>query len=605
MQGATAVPIGQGVSEALAAERHGAFQDLRCDLTFIVPADRKAPVRARVAARFSFKSRHRVVLDFAQPSDRIVRVLANGEEARPQIADGHFVVPAESTRAGANEIEVEFVSGDEALNRDDEFLYTLFVPSRAQLAFPCFDQPDLKARYTLSLEVPESWQAVANGREVGDGGQGAPPAGRRRVRFAETEPLPTYLFAFVAGRFFVEAATRDGRPMRMFHRETDAAKVARNRDVIVDLHGRALAWLEEYTGIPYPFGKFDVVMIPSFQFSGMEHPGAILYSQERQLLDESATQNQLLDRASTIAHETAHMWFGDLVTMKWFNDVWMKEVFANFMAAKIVNPSFPQVNHDLRFLLAHSPVACQVGRTAGTNPIRQQLANLNEAGQLYGAIIYQKAPIVMRQLEMMLGALPFRDGLREYLKRYAFANATWLDLVRILDARTPEDVAAWSRAWVEERGRPAFTTSVDVDSRGRISSLRLTMTDPLNRGLLWPQRIRVALGYRDEVRLLPVTIEGRVTMVPGAAGADRPLYVLPNGAGLGYGLFVLDDASRIYLLGHIEEIPDALTRGSAWVTLWANLLESRVLPGACIDSALRALPRQADDPHAQHILSYV
>jgi aminopeptidase N len=605
IQAATTGAIGPGVSEALASERRAAFQDVRYDLRVIIPSDRKEPVRGRVVVRFNLKAPHRVVFDFAQPPDRVARVAVNGEEARPRIADGHLMIAAERTRAGANEIEIEFVSGDDALNRDSEFLYTLFVPSRAQLAFPCFDQPDLKARYTLSLEVPDSWQAVANGREVGDGGQGVPPPGRRRVRFAETEPLPTYLFAFVAGRFSVETATRDGRPMRMFHRETDAVKVARNRDVIFDLHARALEWLEEYTGISYPFGKFDVVMIPSFQFSGMEHPGAILYNQERQLLDESATQNQLLDRASTIAHETAHMWFGDLVTMKWFNDVWMKEVFANFMAAKIVNPSFPQVNHDLRFLLAHYPAAYQVDRTAGTNPIRQQLANLNEAGQLYGPIIYQKAPIVMRQLEEMLGEQPFRDGLREYLKRYSFGNATWLDLVRLLDDRTAENVAAWSRAWVEERGRPEFATAVETDGRGRISSLTLTMTDPLRRGVTWPQRIRVALGYRDQVRLLPVTINGRVTVVRAAAGLERPQYVLPNGGGIGYGLFVLDDASRAHLLERIEEIPDALTRGSAWVTLWDNLLEGRVRPGLFVDSALRALPRESDEQNAQRVLTYV
>ena len=127
----------------------------------------------------------------------------------------------------------------------------------------------------------------------------------------------------------------------MFHRETDAAKVARNREAIFDLHARALEFLERYTAIPYAFGKFDFVAIPAFQFGGMEHAGKILYNASGLMLDESATQNQLLGRASVIAHETAHMWFGDLVTMRWFNDVWMKEVFANFMAAKIVNPSFP------------------------------------------------------------------------------------------------------------------------------------------------------------------------------------------------------------------------------------------------------------------------
>jgi aminopeptidase N len=274
------------------------------------------------------------------------------------------------------------------------------------------------------------------------------------------------------------------------------------------------------------------------------------------------------------------------------------------MAAKIVNPSFPDVNHDLRFLLAHYPAAYQVDRTAGTNPIRQHLANLNEAGQLYGAIIYQKAPIVMRQLEMMLGEQPFRDGLREYLKRYAFGTATWLDLVRILDARTPQNVAAWSRAWVEERGRPEFATGVSVDARGRLTAVSLTMADPLHRGLIWPQQVRVAVGDAGGVRVLPVTISGRVTMIP-VEGLERPRYILPNGSGIGYGLFLLDDASRIYLLEHVEDIADALTRGSAWVTLWDNLLEGRIRPGAFVDTALRALPKEPDEQNAQRVLSYL
>ncbi len=151
----------------------------------------------------------------------------------------------------------------------------------------------------------------------------------------------------------------------MLHRETDAAKVARNRDAIFDLHASALGWLERYTGIPYPWGKFDFLLVPSFQFGGMEHPGAIFYNASGLLLDPSATQNQKLGRASLIAHETAHMWFGDLVTMRWFDDVWMKEVFANFMAAKIVNPSFPEINHDLRFLLAHYPAGLRRRSHAG------------------------------------------------------------------------------------------------------------------------------------------------------------------------------------------------------------------------------------------------
>ena len=597
---------GRGISEALARERAAAISHLRYELAFSIPADRRQPVLGRAMVRFALPRAMRVVFDFARSREHIREVRVAGRTVDVAFTDDHVVLPADATHAGENEIEIQFTAGDEALNRGDDFLYTLFVPARAHLAFPCFDQPDLKARYRLSLVIPDGWQVVANAaeelqREMVPGRTAG--VWNDNVPFTETQPIPTYLFAFAAGKFSIETATRNGRQFRMFHRETDAAKLARNRDAMFDLHASALAWLENYTGIPYPFGKFDFVLLPAFQFSGMEHPGAVFYPSSL-LLDEAATQNQLLDRASTIAHETAHMWFGDLVTMRWFNDVWMKEVFANFMAAKIVNPSFPQVNHDLRFLLSNYPSAYQIDRTAGTNPIRQSLANLDEAGQLYGAIIYQKAPVVMRQLEMIVGEGRFRDGLREYLKRYSFANASWLDLVAILDRRTPEDLAAWSRAWVEERGRPTFTVETRLNGNGSIAAMTLAATDPFDRRLVWPQRLRVEVGAHATVKEMPVDVKGATATVPGVRGLPKPDYVLLNGHGLGYGLFLLDDASRDYLVGHIEDIPDALTRGSAWVTLWDNLLERRVSPDAFIDAAARALPRETDEQNTQRVLGY-
>jgi aminopeptidase N len=597
-QSGTELP-GPGIPDSLARERAETIRALRYELAFTIPSGVQERIQGRAVVRFTLRAPHRVVLDFAQPRDHVRSVRVGANDVAFDFTDGHLTIPSEATRAGENEIAIDFVAGNEPLNRDGEFLYTLFVPARAHLAFPCFDQPDLKGRYTLTLDVPAGWIAVSNGAAA------ASEAGDQRtsMRFTETEPISTYLFAFVAGKFSVETARRNDRELRMLHRETDAAKVARNREAVFDLHAAALEWLEGYTGIRYPFGKFDVIAIPSFQFSGMEHPGAILYNSASLLLEESATQNQMLDRASVIAHETSHMWFGDLVTMRWFNDVWMKEVFANFMAAKIVNPSFPQVNHNLRFLLAHYPGAYQIDRTTGTNPIRQELANLDEAGQLYGPIIYQKAPVVMRQLEMIVGERAFRDGLREYLDTYAFGNATWLDLVRILDARTSENITAWSRAWVEERGRPEFTTAVRID-RGRISGLTLEMSDPLARGLVWPQRLRVALGYPGRVREVPIYVTGPTTRIRDSEGQPQPLFVLGNGAGLGYGLFVLDDASRSYLLQHIEDVADPLTRGSAWLTLWENMLESHVSASEFLDAVVRALPVETDEQNLQRVLGY-
>lgn len=598
---ATDPSLAPGVPDSLAQERAGTITSLRYELSFRIPDKRAEPIRGSEVVRFALRAPHRIVLDFAQPRDRVVSVRVGDKAVAADFVGGHLIIPASATRAGENAIQLEFLAGEDSLNRNDDFLYTLFVPARARLAWPCFDQPDLKARYALTLDVPSAWQVVANGAELERTTSGETTT----VRFAETQPISTYLFAFAAGKFSVETAERNGRTFRMFHRETDAQKVARNRDAIFDLHARALAWLEDYTGIPYPWGKFDFVLIPSFQFGGMEHPGAIFYNASGLLLSESATQNQFLARAGTISHETAHMWFGDLVTMRWFNDVWMKEVMASFMAAKIVNPSFPGINHELRFLLSNYPSAYGVDRTAGTNPIRQPLANLDEAGRLYGAIIYNKAPVVVRQLETILGEQGFHAGMRDYLKQYAFGNATWLDLVRLLGARTPENLAAWSHAWVDVRGRPELTTHLKLSPDGNVSSLTLTQRDPLERGVLWPQRLKVTIGREGDAESLAVSVDGAVTEVSAARGSKRPFYILPNGGGLGYGRFVLDDATRRYLAEHIEDIPDALTRGSAWVDLWENVLEAPQTGSEFLDIATRALPKERDEQNTQLILSYL
>jgi aminopeptidase N len=536
-----------------------------------------------------------LVIDFATSRDHIKALDANGASAF-EFVNGHIVVPAVSLKAGGNTIRIDFRAGDASLNRNPDFLYALFVPARAHLALPVFDQPSLKARWSLTLTVPQDWKAVSNGKAIETHGT--------TTRFAQTEPLSTYLFSFVAGDFKVETTERNGREFNMYHRETDAAKVARNKDAIFDLHARAIDFMEKYTGIPYAFGKFDFVLIPAFQFGGMEHAGKILYNAPGLLLDESATQNQYLGRASVISHETAHMWFGDLVTMQWFNDVWMKEVFANFMAAKIVNPSFPEVNHELRFLLAHYPSAYDVDRTPGTNPIRQPLDNLNEAGSLYGAIIYQKAPIVMRHLEELMGEEVFRDGLREYLKNHAFGNATWSDLIDLLDKRTPRDLKAWSRVWVEEPGRPQITTALTVKD-GRIDTLAFRQSDSWNRKRVWPQQLRVTLGYADRIETLNVSLDNARTIVREARGKAVPLYVLPTGGGWAYGLVTLDSTSLAYLTTSLADIRDPLTRGAAWVTLWEAMLERAVAPAAIVDLAMTALPRETDEQLTSRTLNYL
>lgn len=597
---------GPGIALELADARAERISDLRYELRLTIPEQVSEPITGVNVISFDLKTAiDPLVIDFATSREHLSYYNVNGKETNSMDwRNGHIVVPAADLRSGRNTIQVPFTAGDASLNRNSDFLYALFVPARAHLALPVFDQPNLKARWSLRLTMPAKWQAVSNGATIERRTEGATST----VRFAETEPLPTYLFSFVVGDFKVETAERNGRTMRMFHRETDARKVERNREAIFDLHATALAYMERYTGIPYAFGKFDFVLIPAFQFGGMEHAGKILYNASGLLLEESATQNQHLGRASVIAHETAHMWFGDLVTMRWFNDVWMKEVFANFMAAKIVNPSFPEVNHELRFLLSHYPSAYDVDRTPGANAIRQDLANLNEAGSLYGAIIYQKAPIIMRHLENVMGEDGFRDGLREYLKAHAHGNATWTDLIAILDKRTATDLQEWSRVWVEEPGRPAIRTQLDVTD-GTIARLAFEqMAEHANlqsRPSLWPQELRVALGYPDGVKPISVDFKASSVEVTGAAGMPAPDFVLPNGEGWAYGGFRLDPRSLAYLSARLHEIDDPLTRGAAWVTMWDGLLNRDIAPAALAELALTALPKESDEQLTSRVLNYL
>lgn len=584
-----------GVARELAEHRARTISALSYDVHFEIPEQKDSAVTGQVDIAFSLsESGKAVVLDFRAPSEQVLEVRLDGAAVEARLVPDHIVLPARLVKAGSHTVTVRFQSTDAALNRNPEFLYALFVPDRASTAFPVFEQPDLKARFTVSLTVPAAWKALSNGALLS---RDSSDAKRHVLRFAETEPISTYLLSFAAGVLQEEQATRDGRTFTMYHRETDVARLRRNAPAIFDLHASAIAWLEDYTGIPYPFPKFDFFAVPSFQFGGMEHPGAVWYRAGGLLLDESAGRAQELGRASLIAHETAHMWFGDLVTMRWFDDVWMKEVFANFMAAKIVGPAFPDVDQRLRFFQAHHPSAYGVDRTRGANPIRQPLENLREAGSLYGAIIYQKAPIVMKQLETTLGDTTFRNGLRLYLERYKYANATWPDLVAILDSLSPTDVTAWSRVWVEEPGRPTITAWVDG------GKLNLTQTDTWpERRLRWPQRLEVALVSDTGVALVRGDFAGDMLSLRLPESLREPRIILGGSDGVSYARFALDSASRTRLLTRVHTLPLALHRAVAWQTLQEELIAGALAPASLLDATLRAVEREPEELVVSQVL---
>ena len=551
-----------GVSRELARQRAATVSGLHYALDLTVPEQVDADIGGHVVIAFDLlDATTALVLDFTGGADRIHRVSSNGEPAAWRAEREHIVIPAAALTRGRNEVEIEFVAGSAALNRNPDFLYSLFVPDRARTAFPLFDQPDLKATFELTLTVPSGWRTLSNASV-----ESVTPNGSSTThRFRRSALISPYVFAFVAGEFESVTRERAGRSMTMLHRETDAAKVERNVEAIFDLHAASVEWLEEYTGIDHPYEKLDFALIPAFQYNGMEHAGAIFYRARTLLLDEAPSDMDLLGRASLIAHETAHMWFGNLVTMEWFDDVWLKEVFANFMAARIVNPSFPAINHELNFLLRHAPAAYSVDRTAGANPIRQPLANLNEAGQLYGPIIYNKAPIMMRQLESLVGAERLQAGLREYLDRYAHANASWPDLIDFLDATTDDDLRTWSDVWVNTAGRPVLQRQSAQASGGDAGQL-LLQNDPAGSGRVWPQRFGISV--MADAAALPISVlsSSRSTPLGELAGAGGERLVF-NSDGRGYGLFPADAGNLLAwdTLGEVE-------RAAELINLYENML---------------------------------
>ncbi|PLX23124.1 MAG: hypothetical protein C0597_01390, partial [Marinilabiliales bacterium] len=293
-----------GVSKELAILRDKQLSDLKYTISFYIPDSINKPLVGKETIEFNFNTEYEepLILDFRNPGSSVKSVKLNNHDIKFSFKNEHIIIPHKKLENGSNEIKIIFTAGDRALNRNLDYLYTLFVPDRACTAFPCFDQPSLKAKFQTQMNVPKGWIAIANSPLI----EKKESNNNRSVFvFDETEAISTYLYSFVAGKFKSIVKKYDDREITMYHREDDIKKLETNTDIIFDLHYSSLKWLEEYTQIEYPFTKFDFVIIPSFQYSGMEHPGAILYRDSRLFLENNATIREELNRANLISHETA------------------------------------------------------------------------------------------------------------------------------------------------------------------------------------------------------------------------------------------------------------------------------------------------------------
>lgn len=428
---------------------------------------------------------------------------------------------------------------------EDRYAVAILFPAEARRVFPCFDEPTFKARFAVELTAPRGLAAIGNGRlvetrEASDG--------RSLWRFAETPPLSTYLLTLAVGPFepTEEVRTRTGLPVRIWLPRGVTASGAYARDA----HRAAVEWLEDYTAVPYPYDKVEGVGIPDFPAGAMENPGAITYRVDLLAAEPGrAATAALRGCVEVVSHELAHMWWGDLVTLAWWDDIWLNESFATFAGNKAVDAVHPDWLIWRDFAIG-TVRGFALDALASTHAIRADAETADDALQRIDAVTYQKGATILRMLERYLGEDTFRAGVRLYLQRFRERNATAADFWRALDETSGQDVSAIAGAWIGEPGYPIVEFRASGDNEVTLRQRRFFL-DPAAPSS--PQRWPIPLVVRTpagDARALLAAEAGSLNLPRGA-------WLHPNAGGTGFYRFALDDELWRRLLAQVGALAPA------------------------------------------------
>jgi|GEM_PF-195324 len=552
-----------------------------------------------------------------------------------------------------------------------EYIYSLFVPSDASTAFPVFDQPDLKARFSVTALTSSGWRFVTNTLASSDpyfdipGDPERPNAAAVKFEAPSTKPISTYVFAFAAGpwervsvppavaggvsapRLKAPPATAGGTDSdavpapSIYVRKSQVAKFRPHAAEVFRLNREGIKFLESYFDYKFPFPKYDIVLIPEFPFGGMEHAGATFLRESSVIFPQEPTKNDYISRANLIFHEAAHQWFGDTVTMKWFDDLWLKEGFAEFMAYKTLEKVMPEYNAWKVFYERNKQAAYLTDSTKGTTPIYQEIANLNSAKSAYGNIVYRKAPSFLRQAEFYLGPDKFQTAVRAFLKKHEYANAGWEDLVKEFEAASRTDLKAWANVWVTKPGMPVISKKSvkGWDEMHGCCFYSFYQINAQDTGTTWREKTKflqivVNSQTNEEQTRFTYGLEsigpmtgiltaddqskapffGESTKGWGGKGKspffglppDGTYFVyIPNYQDYGYGIFLLDDKSRDYVLKNIQNEKDDFLRTMMWGCLWDSVREGELDPKEYVELVVKNLKLEPDESTIQTLLGRV
>ncbi len=440
---------------------------------------------------------------------------------------------------------------------------TQFEAADARRAFPCWDEPDMKATFAISLVVDDGLVAISNGPEVSREPAGP---GRQRVTFAETIPMSTYLVALVVGPLDVSPPVDvDGVPVRIVATPGQSSRYG----LALEAARHSLQFFQEYFGIPYPAPKLDHVAIPDFAAGAMENLGCIIYREVALLADpDRASEQDRKGVVATVDHETAHMWFGDLVTMRWWNGMWLNEAFASFMQLLATDDWNPQWDVWTEFGRERS-AALRTDGLASTRPIETPVTRVQDAMGMASVLTYSKGASVLRMMEQYLGADVYRDGIREYLTRHRYGNTETHELWDALEAASGEPVRDVMDAWVMQGGYPLVTAALDGGGRHIRLSQRRFLYQGDSDGRTWQVPVVVGVGRPDGGRTRVRTILGADDQTL-ALPADWTFVTINDGA-WGFYRAAYDEELSTRLLAHLATL-DARERVALASDVWASAL---------------------------------
>ena len=475
----------------------------------------------------------------------------------------------------------------------EEYVYTNFEPYEAHRLFPCFDQPDIKGRYAVEVTAPAVWQVVANAPLAETN---PADADRTTRRFEETEPFSTYLVALVGGPYVSRRHEHGGLDLGLYARRSMERYLDDQAPEIFEITSQGLDFYGEMFDQQYPFAKYDQVFVPEYNSGAMENVGCVTYN-ESYLFRDPATENQRLDRAETFLHELAHMWFGNLVTMRWWDDLWLNESFATYI-------SYVSMVEATRFTNAWKVFNADIKRWAyqqdqlpTTHPIAGTAEDTEIAFLNFDGITYGKGASVLKQLVKYIGRDAFRDGMRIYFKRHGWSNATLEDFLSCLEESSGGSLDDWARLWLRTASVNTLSTEWQADG-GRLTALAIRQTAPPEHPTLRPHALEVALarnvGDRLKIDSFDAWIDGPDTPIADARGRDVPDLVFPNYGDHAYAKVSLDPASVDFVRRNLDRVDDELLRELLWMSLWEMVRDRELTSTDYLAIGRSELPDEPD-----------